>query len=137
MQSLRSRVEPLARIHSVEVIGGFSRMPFMQDVVRTVFNMEPSKKMNASESVARGCTIAGASRLGLLRSSTSFVHNIRHPITLLSHSHVQASPNLLKRNSKMYAGQSRKVLFDKNSILPANTIIKIEGEGLNEVLICE
>jgi molecular chaperone DnaK (HSP70) len=48
MQNLRSRVEPLARIHSVEVIGGFSRMPFMQDVVRTVFNMEPSKKMNAS-----------------------------------------------------------------------------------------
>lgn len=30
MQNLRSRVEPLSPIHSVEVIGGMSRMPFLQ-----------------------------------------------------------------------------------------------------------
>lgn len=30
MQNLRSRVEPIAPIHSVELIGGFSRMPFVQ-----------------------------------------------------------------------------------------------------------
>lgn len=48
MQSLRSRVEPIAPLHSVEIFGGVSRMPFIQEVVRTVFNIEPGKKMNAS-----------------------------------------------------------------------------------------
>lgn len=36
-----------------------------------------------------------------------------------------------------YQKCERKIIFDKNSIMPANTIVKIDGEGLNEVLICK
>lgn len=62
-------------------------MPFIQEVVRTVFNAEPSKKMNASESISRGCCIAGASRLGLIRANMcSTVRHARCPIFILSHS---------------------------------------------------
>lgn len=48
MQTIRSRVEPIAPIHSIEVIGGMSRVPFVAEVVKGIFNMDASKKMNAS-----------------------------------------------------------------------------------------
>lgn len=39
MQIIRSRVEPIAPIHSVEVIGGVSRVPFVSDIVKAIFNI--------------------------------------------------------------------------------------------------
>lgn len=106
-------------------------MPFIQEVVRTVFNIEPGKKMNASQSIARGCAIAGANRLGLLRNNAcNLVRNSRFPIFLDIH-RTEANGKLYYRNANSYSKTERKVIFDKNSILPANSIVKIEGEGTN------
>ena len=137
MQNLRSRVQPLAPIYSIELIGGVSRMPFIQEVVRTVFNAEPSKKMNASQSVSRGCCITGSSRLGLLKANMcTSVRNIKYPIFILTHT-IGNDNKVYGRQLSLYSKLNKKILFDKNSILPANTIAKIEGQGQNEVLICQ
>ncbi len=125
MQSLRSRVQPIAPLHSVEIFGGVSRMPFIQEVVRTVFNIDPGKKMNASQSIARGCAIAGANRLGLLRNNAcNLVRNSRHPI-YLEINRTQPNGKLFYRNAQSYSKAERKIIFDKSSILPANSIVKI------------
>lgn len=112
-------------------------MPFIQEVVKTVFNAEPSRKMNASESVSRGCCIAASSRLGLLKANMcTSVRNIKYPIFILTHC-ISTDNKIYGKQISSYNKQSKKILFDKNSILPANSIAKIEGEGQNEALICQ
>lgn len=87
MQNLKSRVEPLMRIHSFEIIGGASRTPFFQEVAKNIFGIDPSKTLNTSESVARGAAIAGAMRLGLLGGRTiNFKRTLRFGIFCCIHS---------------------------------------------------
>lgn len=45
------------RIHSVELVGSGSRIPAISKVLASVFKKEPSRKLNASECVARGCAL--------------------------------------------------------------------------------
>lgn len=44
-------------IHSVEVLGGSSRVPAFKTIVAKVFSKEPSTTLNADEAVARGCAL--------------------------------------------------------------------------------
>ena len=44
-------------LHSVELIGGSSRLPFVTTIVEKVFDKEVSKTLNFDESVAKGCAI--------------------------------------------------------------------------------
>lgn len=44
-------------ICAVEVVGSGSRVPAILKILTTVFKKEPSRTMNASECIARGCTL--------------------------------------------------------------------------------
>ena len=44
-------------IHSVEVLGGSSRIPAFKQLVTKVFSKDPSTTLNADEAVARGCAL--------------------------------------------------------------------------------
>ncbi|XP_005102694.1 heat shock 70 kDa protein 4 [Aplysia californica] len=46
-----------ADIHSVEIVGGSSRIPAFKQLVQKVFSKEPSTTLNADEAVARGCAL--------------------------------------------------------------------------------
>lgn len=45
------------RIYAVEVVGSGSRVPAILKILSSVFGKEPSRTMNASECIARGCTL--------------------------------------------------------------------------------
>ncbi|KAH7443289.1 hypothetical protein KP509_02G028700 [Ceratopteris richardii] len=45
------------KLYAVEVVGSGSRVPAILKIISSVFNKEPSRTMNASECVARGCTL--------------------------------------------------------------------------------
>lgn len=45
------------KIYSVEVVGSGSRVPAILKILTAVFKKEPSRTMNASECIARGCTL--------------------------------------------------------------------------------
>ncbi|XP_057544375.1 heat shock 70 kDa protein 16 [Amaranthus tricolor] len=45
------------KIQSVELVGSGSRIPAITRVLSSVFGKEPSRKLNASECVARGCAL--------------------------------------------------------------------------------
>ncbi|KAK7096985.1 heat shock 70 kDa protein 4-like [Littorina saxatilis] len=44
-------------IHSVEILGGASRIPAFKHIVTQVFSREPSTTLNSDEAVARGCAL--------------------------------------------------------------------------------
>jgi heat shock protein 4 len=48
------------KLHSVELIGGGSRMPSVVNTVKNLLNMEPCRTLNAEECVAQGSSIACA-----------------------------------------------------------------------------
>eukprot|EP00249_Psilotum_nudum_P023119 c28754_g2_i5 orf=236-2818(+) len=45
------------KIHSVELVGSASRIPAILRILTSYFNKEPSRTLNASECVARGCAL--------------------------------------------------------------------------------
>jgi len=47
-------------IHSIEIVGGGTRIPIIQKVIQEVFNMECSRTLNGSECIARGCAMQAA-----------------------------------------------------------------------------
>ncbi|PWZ17282.1 hypothetical protein Zm00014a_023565 [Zea mays] len=47
----------LERLHSVELVGSGSRVPAITKVLAGFFRREPSRTLNASECVARGCAL--------------------------------------------------------------------------------
>ena len=59
MSSFQSRNSSLP-IHSLELMGGGSRIPCVQYMASKIFGIEPSKTLNQSESIATGATIYGA-----------------------------------------------------------------------------
>jgi heat shock protein 4 len=47
----------LDKIHAVEVVGSGSRVPAILKILSSVFGKEPSRTLNASECIARGCAL--------------------------------------------------------------------------------
>lgn len=45
------------KLHSVEIVGSGSRIPAISKLVKSLFKREPSRTLNASECVARGCAL--------------------------------------------------------------------------------
>ncbi|CAI0437191.1 unnamed protein product [Linum tenue] len=47
----------VGKIHSVELVGSGSRIPAIAKLITSLFGREPSRTLNASECVARGCAL--------------------------------------------------------------------------------
>lgn len=52
----RARIEH-GSLHSVEILGGSSRIPMFKQIVEDIFGIAPSTTLNADEAVARGCAL--------------------------------------------------------------------------------
>ena len=44
-------------IHSVEIVGGSTRIPIIKEIISNVFQRELSTTLNLDEAVARGCAL--------------------------------------------------------------------------------
>ena len=55
--ALKATEWKLDDIHSVEVIGGSSRMPAVKAAIERVFGKQPQTTLNADEAVSRGCAL--------------------------------------------------------------------------------
>ncbi|GAB1601080.1 heat shock 70 kDa protein 4-like [Argonauta hians] len=47
----------LEDIHSVEIVGGVTRIPAIKGIIKKLFGMEASTTLNADEVIARGCAL--------------------------------------------------------------------------------
>jgi heat shock protein 4 len=61
-------------LHSIELIGGGTRIPAFLNLVKDVFNIEPSRTLNSSESVARGCALMSAIKSPLFKVPDFALH---------------------------------------------------------------
>ncbi|MCL2710351.1 MAG: molecular chaperone DnaK [Planctomycetaceae bacterium] len=67
MQALKDANIQTSQIDEVVLVGGSTRIPKVQDLVRTIFNKEPHKGVNPDEVVATGAAIQGAVLAGEVR----------------------------------------------------------------------
>lgn len=56
-QALADSGISIEKINSVELVGSGSRIPAIARILASIFNREPSRTINASECVARGCAL--------------------------------------------------------------------------------
>jgi len=67
MQALKDAKLSPSQIDEVVLVGGSTRIPKVQDMVRTIFNKDPHKGVNPDEVVAIGAAIQGAVLAGEVR----------------------------------------------------------------------
>lgn len=66
------------QIHSVEIVGGSSRIPFVKSTIQDVFGIVPSTTLNADESVSRGCALHAAGISSKFRTKRFEVQDTVH-----------------------------------------------------------
>jgi len=64
------------QIHSVEIVGGSSRIPAIRNLVQEVFGVQPSYSLNADEAVSRGCGLRAAALSNKFRTKVFDIEDI-------------------------------------------------------------
>ncbi|KAI3741044.1 hypothetical protein L1987_58711 [Smallanthus sonchifolius] len=98
------------KIYTVELVGSGSRIPAITRVLTSFFQKEPTRTLNASECVARGCALRCA-----MLSPTLQVHDYKVE-DLFPYSIVLPSPN------------SENVFFQKGGTFPKVMAVKCTGK---------
>jgi heat shock protein 4 len=70
MQALAEAGIPLEDVASVEVTGGSSRVPAIIAILKDFFKKDPSRTLNATEVISRGCALNCAMLSPIFRSGT-------------------------------------------------------------------
>jgi molecular chaperone DnaK (HSP70) len=65
-------------LHSVEVLGGSSRIPMFKSIVEEVFCVTPSTTLNADEAVAKGCALVCALNTKVFRVKPFYILETPH-----------------------------------------------------------
>lgn len=89
LHNIKSRVGHKVPIHAVQLLGGASRIPLIQQIISETLSIEPSKTLNSSESMARGAAIYGAAETGFL--------NVDYQIEKLNFAAVSVAWNRVKK----------------------------------------
>ncbi|XP_019425878.1 PREDICTED: heat shock 70 kDa protein 16-like [Lupinus angustifolius] len=106
------------KISSVELVGSGSRIPAVARLLTSLFKREPSRKLNASECVARGCALQCA--------MLSPVYRVREYEVL---DYIPFSIGLSSDEGPIFAG-SNGVLFPKSQPIPSIKFITFQRAGL-------
>ena len=98
-------------LHSIELVGGGTRIPFFLSGLKQIFNMEPSRTLNSSESVARGCALMAAIKSPLFKVSEYVLNQkVNHGIKF--YWNFVEGGNFLGLNAEKYPPKQGKMIFD-------------------------
>lgn len=121
-------------IHSVELVGGGSRIPEFLRITKEAFGHEPSRTLNSSESVARGCALMAAIKSPLFRvAEYTLNEKVLYGIKF-SWNFVEGN-QYLGLNSDLYPEKQRKMIFEAGSKVPSSKTIKFARKEAIEILI--
>ena len=65
----------------IELVGGGTRIPAVIDLIKSIFEIQPSRTINSSETIARGAALYAVKKSGLFKYIDYSINNkIRTPI---------------------------------------------------------
>ena len=103
-----------SQLHSVELVGGSSRIPAVRQIVQDLFDLQPSYSLNADEGVSRGCGLQAAA------NSNKFMTKTFHIEEVVSHT-MEAVYN--------HEGvQEKLVIFDEGEAAKEERIITLKAD---------
>lgn len=73
LQALEDAQITQADVHTVEVVGGSSRVPALLRIIKDFFGKEPGRTLNAKECVSRGAALNCAMLSPIFRSDSAVV----------------------------------------------------------------
>lgn len=110
-------------LHSIELIGGGTRIPECIRIVKENFGFEPSRTLNSSESIARGCGLMAAIRSPLFRVADYTLNEKAYYGVKFYWNFVEGN-NFLGPKSELYPPKQAKMIFEAGSKVPSSKTIK-------------
>ena len=110
-------------IHSVELVGGASRIPLVQKIIEETFGKECSRTLNMSECIARGCAMQAAMISPLFKVATYEVEEANYYPVKCSWLFFEAEKNgngamEIEDSCKNQPEKQAATLFDKGCSIP-------------------
>jgi heat shock protein 4 len=121
-------------LHSIELVGGASRIPAFVQLVKQIFGVEPSRTLNSSESVARGCALMAAIKSPLFRVPDYALHEKVYYGVKFYWNFVDGE-KFLGTNSALYPEKQGKFIYETGAKVPTSKTIKFTRKEAIEVLI--
>lgn len=121
-------------LHSVELVGGGTRIPEFLRIVKEVFGFEASRTLNSSESVARGCGLMAAIRSPLFRVA-EYTLNEKATYGVKFYWNFVDGNKFLGLNSELYPQKQGKMIFEAGCKVPSSKTIKFTRKEAIEILI--
>ncbi|KAJ4837436.1 hypothetical protein Tsubulata_012775 [Turnera subulata] len=115
---------PVGKIHSVELVGSGSRIPSITKGLASLFGKEPSRTLNASECVARGCALQCAMLSPIFRVREYEVQD-SFPFSI----------GLSSDEGPIFTG-SNGILFPKGQPFPSSKVLTFQRSSLFHLEAC-
>mgnify|MGYP000979591878 FL=1 len=110
-------------LHSIELVGGGTRIPAFVNIVKTVFGIEASRTLNSSESVARGCALMAAIKSPLFRVPDYALHEKVYYGVKFYWNFVEGE-KFLGLNASLYPEKQGKFIYEAGAKVPTSKTVK-------------
>lgn len=127
--------EKKIELHGIELVGGGTRIPSFIKIIERVFKSEPSRTLNSSESIARGCALMAAMKSPLFKVAEYGLEEINNYPIKLHWNFIQQGTQPLANNDKAYLEKQTNMIFPHNCILPTTKTIKFNKKEAIELLV--